>query len=94
MDSFNCYSIVDERSAAFVGMGMAMSEKTCCGYLHKWFSSSKLLSCDHGSFLSNIPLLILTADRPTDFVIFSMDRRSVRIIFSSAFLRRFSAFGR
>jgi 2-succinyl-5-enolpyruvyl-6-hydroxy-3-cyclohexene-1-carboxylate synthase len=27
MDSFNCYSIVDERSAAFVGMGMAKSEK-------------------------------------------------------------------
>jgi hypothetical protein len=26
-DSFNCYSIVDERSAAFVAMGMAKSEK-------------------------------------------------------------------
>jgi 2-succinyl-5-enolpyruvyl-6-hydroxy-3-cyclohexene-1-carboxylate synthase len=27
VDSFNCYSIVDERSAAFVAMGMAKSEK-------------------------------------------------------------------
>ncbi len=27
IDSFNCYSIVDERSAGFVAMGMAKSEK-------------------------------------------------------------------
>jgi 2-succinyl-5-enolpyruvyl-6-hydroxy-3-cyclohexene-1-carboxylate synthase len=25
LDDFHCYSIVDERSAAFVGMGMAMA---------------------------------------------------------------------
>ena len=68
IDSFNCFSIVDERSAAFVGMGMAMSEK-----------KPVVLTCTSGSaaanyypavteaFYSNTPLLILTADRPTDY---------------------------
>lgn len=69
IDSFNCYSIVDERSAAFVAMGMAKSEK-----------KPVAITCTSGSavvnyypavteaFYQNIPLLILTADRPTDFV--------------------------
>ncbi|PQA96566.1 2-succinyl-5-enolpyruvyl-6-hydroxy-3-cyclohexene-1-carboxylate synthase [Chryseobacterium piscicola] len=68
IDSFNCFSIVDERSAAFVGMGMAMSEK-----------KPVVITCTSGSaaanyypavteaFYSNTPLLILTADRPTDY---------------------------
>lgn len=69
VDSFNCYSIVDERSAAFVAMGMAKSEK-----------KPAAITCTSGSavvnyypaiteaFYQNIPLLVLTADRPTDFV--------------------------
>ncbi|REC43792.1 2-succinyl-5-enolpyruvyl-6-hydroxy-3-cyclohexene-1-carboxylic-acid synthase [Chryseobacterium pennipullorum] len=69
IDSFNCYSIVDERSAAFVAMGMAKSEK-----------KPVAITCTSGSavvnyypavteaFYQNVPLLILTADRPTDFV--------------------------
>lgn len=69
MDEFNTYSIVDERSAGFVGLGMAMSEK-----------KPVALTCTSGSaaanyypavteaFYSNIPLLLLTADRPTDFI--------------------------
>ncbi|MGC5745123.1 2-succinyl-5-enolpyruvyl-6-hydroxy-3-cyclohexene-1-carboxylic-acid synthase [Chryseobacterium sp. NFX27] len=68
-DAFNCYSIVDERSAAFVGIGMAKSEK-----------KPVAITCTSGSavanyypavteaFYQNVPLLILTADRPTDFV--------------------------
>ena len=68
-DDFNCYSIVDERSAAFVGMGMAKSIK-----------KPVALTCTSGSaaanyypaiteaFYQNTPLLILTADRPVDFV--------------------------
>lgn len=68
-DELNCYSIVDERSAGFVGLGMAKSEK-----------KPVALTCTSGSaaanyypaiteaFYQNIPLLILTADRPTDFV--------------------------
>lgn len=69
VDSFNCYSIVDERSAAFVAMGMAKSEK-----------KPVAVTCTSGSavvnyypaiteaFYQNVPLLVLTADRPTDFV--------------------------
>ncbi|WP_126652814.1 2-succinyl-5-enolpyruvyl-6-hydroxy-3-cyclohexene-1-carboxylic-acid synthase [Chryseobacterium aureum] len=69
VDHFNCYSIVDERSAAFVAMGMAKSEK-----------KPVAITCTSGSavvnyypaiteaFYQNIPLLVLTADRPTDFV--------------------------
>ncbi|WP_223609175.1 2-succinyl-5-enolpyruvyl-6-hydroxy-3-cyclohexene-1-carboxylic-acid synthase [Chryseobacterium sp. OSA05B] len=69
IDAFNCYSIVDERSAAFVGIGMAISEK-----------KPVAITCTSGSavanyypavteaFYQNVPLLILTADRPTDFV--------------------------
>lgn len=68
-DELNCYSIVDERSAAFVAMGMAKSTK-----------KPVVISCTSGSaatnyypaiteaFYQNTPLLILTADRPTDFV--------------------------
>ena len=69
IDSFNCYSIVDERSAAFVAMGMAKSDK-----------KPVAITCTSGSavvnyypavteaFYQNIPLLVFTADRPTDFV--------------------------
>lgn len=65
----NCYSIVDERSAGFVGLGMAKSEK-----------KPVALTCTSGSaaanyypavteaFYQNVPLLLLTADRPTDYV--------------------------
>lgn len=66
---FNCYSIVDERSAAFVAMGMSMST-----------GKPTAITCTSGSaaanyypaiteaFYANVPLLVLTADRPTDFV--------------------------
>lgn len=69
LDSFQCYSIVDERSAGFVGLGMAKSIK-----------KPVAISCTSGSatvnyypaiveaFYQNIPLLVLTADRPADFV--------------------------
>ncbi|QCX53173.1 2-succinyl-5-enolpyruvyl-6-hydroxy-3-cyclohexene-1-carboxylic-acid synthase [Elizabethkingia sp. JS20170427COW] len=68
-DNFHCYSIVDERSAAFVAMGMAKSLKTPVA-----------VSCTSGSatanyypavveaFYQNIPLLLLTADRPESYV--------------------------
>lgn len=69
VDGFNCFSIVDERSAAFVGIGMAKSEKRPVA-----------ITCTSGSavanyypavteaFYQNVPLLILSADRPTDYV--------------------------
>jgi 2-succinyl-5-enolpyruvyl-6-hydroxy-3-cyclohexene-1-carboxylate synthase len=90
IDAFECFSIVDERSAAFTAMGMAKSLK-----------KPVAISCTSGSaqliiilpvteaFYQNIPLLILTADRPTDFVDL-FDGQTIRQkIFSSTFLRRF-----
>ncbi|UOE40927.1 2-succinyl-5-enolpyruvyl-6-hydroxy-3-cyclohexene-1-carboxylic-acid synthase [Chryseobacterium suipulveris] len=68
-EGFNCYSIVDERSAGFVGLGMAKSEKkpvavTCTS----GSAAANYYPAITEAFYSNVPLLILTADRPTDFV--------------------------
>ena len=64
-----CYSVPDERSAAFIGMGMALKTK-----------NPVVLICTSGSaalnfapavaeaFFANIPLLILTADRPPEWI--------------------------
>lgn len=69
LEDIQCYSIVDERSAGFVALGMAKSIK-----------KPVALSCTSGSavvnyypaiveaFYSNTPLLILTADRPQHFI--------------------------
>ncbi|CAA7388761.1 2-succinyl-5-enolpyruvyl-6-hydroxy-3-cyclohexene-1-carboxylic-acid synthase [Chryseobacterium fistulae] len=69
IDKFNCYSIVDERSAAFVGIGMAKSERkpvaiTCTS----GSAAANYYPAVTEAFYQNVPLLILTADRPTDFV--------------------------
>lgn len=68
IEAFNAYSIIDERSAGFVALGMAQSLQTPVA-----------LSCTSGSaaanyypavveaFYQNTPLLLLTADRPADF---------------------------
>lgn len=66
---FNSFSIVDERSAAFVGMGMALSEKkpvaiTCTS----GSAAANYYPAVTEAFYQNIPLLILTADRPMDYV--------------------------
>ena len=63
--AFNCHSIVDERSAAFYGLGLAMAK-----------NEPVVLVCTSGSALlnyfpaiaeayySDVPLLVLSADRP------------------------------
>ena len=63
--AFNCHSIVDERSAGFYGLGLAMAK-----------NEPVVLVCTSGSALlnyfpaiaeayySNVPLLVLSADRP------------------------------
>ncbi len=68
-DEFNCYSIIDERSAGFVALGMAQSEKkpvavTCTS----GSAAANYYPAVTEAFYSNIPLLILSADRPHDFV--------------------------
>ncbi|MBC9797523.1 2-succinyl-5-enolpyruvyl-6-hydroxy-3-cyclohexene-1-carboxylic-acid synthase [Sinomicrobium weinanense] len=64
---FNCYSIIDERCAAFFAMGMA-----------QWTRRPAALVCTSGSallnyypavceaFYSDIPLVVISADRPAD----------------------------
>lgn len=68
-DRFNCYSIVDERCAGFVALGMAQKAKKpvviCCT------SGSAALNYYPAiaeAFYQNIPMIVLTADRPADFV--------------------------
>jgi 2-succinyl-5-enolpyruvyl-6-hydroxy-3-cyclohexene-1-carboxylate synthase len=68
-DFFNCYSIVDERCAAFFALGIAQQ-----------FKEPVALVCTSGSALlnyypaiaeayySNIPLVVLSADRPKHLV--------------------------
>lgn len=69
MDAYNTFSIVDERSAGFVALGMAMSTKkpvaiTCTS----GSAAANYYPAVTEAFYANVPLLILTADRPTDFV--------------------------
>ena len=69
MEELNCYSIVDERSAAFVAMGMAKNLKkpvavTCTS----GSAAANYYPAITEAFYQNTPLLILTADRPSDYV--------------------------
>ncbi len=64
---FNTYSIVDERSAAFFALGMA--QQTQKPVLLLCTSGSALLNYYPAvaeAFYSNIPLVIVSADRPKD----------------------------
>lgn len=68
-DEFNCYSIVDERSAAFVAMGMAKSlKKPVAVICTSGSAAANYYPAVTEAFYQNIPLLILSADRPIDFV--------------------------
>jgi 2-succinyl-5-enolpyruvyl-6-hydroxy-3-cyclohexene-1-carboxylate synthase len=66
---FSCYSIVDERSAGFIAIGMGLKE-----------SEPAALVCTSGSALlnyypavaeayyQNVPLIVISADRPSYFI--------------------------
>ncbi|MEM6515683.1 MAG: 2-succinyl-5-enolpyruvyl-6-hydroxy-3-cyclohexene-1-carboxylic-acid synthase, partial [Bacteroidota bacterium] len=62
---FKCYSIVDERCAAFFGMGIAQQTQTPVALVCT--SGSALLNyypAISEAFYSDIPLVVLSADRP------------------------------
>ncbi len=66
---FSCYSIVDERSAAFFALGLSQAHQApvaiCCT------SGSALLNIGPAvaeAFYQEIPLLVLSADRPAAWI--------------------------
>ena len=66
---FKCYSIVDERSAAFFALGMAQQLKHPVAVLCT--SGSALLNyypAISEAFYSDIPLVVLSADRPKHLI--------------------------
>jgi 2-succinyl-5-enolpyruvyl-6-hydroxy-3-cyclohexene-1-carboxylate synthase len=76
--SFSCYSVVDERCAAFFALGIAQQTKTpvviCCT------SGSAALNYAPAvveAYYQKIPLLILTADRPKEWID-QMDGQTIR----------------
>lgn len=63
--NFNCFSIVDERAAAFFALGMAQQSKKPVALVCS--SGSALLNYFPAvaeAFYSDIPLVVLSADRP------------------------------
>lgn len=62
------YSIVDERSAAYVGLGMAQATKKpvvlCCT---SGSAAANYYPAVTEAFYQNIPLIFITADRPAHF---------------------------
>lgn len=66
---YTCYSIVDERSAAFFALGMAQSEKKpvaiCCT---SGTASANYYPAIIEAFYQNVPIVVLTADRPENYV--------------------------
>ncbi len=67
--SFKCFSIVDERCAAFFALGMAQQLKKPVALVCT--SGSALLNYYPAiaeAFYSDIPLIVISADRPADFI--------------------------
>lgn len=66
---FQCFSVVDERCAAFFALGMAQQLKKPVAVVCT--SGSALLNYYPAiaeAFYSDIPLVVLSADRPSDFI--------------------------
>lgn len=66
---FNTYSIVDERSAAYFGLGLARKSAKpvviCCTSGTAALNFSPAIA---EAYHSNIPLIVLTADRPAEWL--------------------------
>ena len=69
LEAFNCHSVVDERSAAFMALGMA--KQTLKPVILMCTSGSALVNFYPAvleAFYSQIPLIILSADRPPEWI--------------------------
>lgn len=65
---FSCYSVVDERSAAFFALGMAIrTGKTIALSCTSGTAALNYAPAVAEAFYQKVPLLILTADRPVEW---------------------------
>lgn len=74
---FRIHPVTDERSAAFVALGMALATQTCVAVCVT--SGSALLGCIPAvaeAFYRNIPLLVISADRP-QYIIGQLDGQTL-----------------
>ena len=66
---FTCYSISDERSAAFFGLGLAQKTKKpvvlCCTSGSAGLNMAPAVA---EAYFQEIPLIVLTADRPKEWI--------------------------
>ena len=66
---FTCYSISDERSAAFFGLGLALQSKKpvvlCCTSGSAGLNMAPAIA---EAYFQEIPLIVLTADRPKEWI--------------------------
>ncbi|TRX70681.1 2-succinyl-5-enolpyruvyl-6-hydroxy-3-cyclohexene-1-carboxylic-acid synthase [Carboxylicivirga sp. M1479] len=68
-EAFDCYSIVDERSAGFFALGMAQQTKRPVALICT--SGSALLNYAPAiseAYYQNIPLVVISADRPIEWI--------------------------
>jgi len=68
-EEFKCYSIIDERSAGFIALGIA--QKTKKPVVLNCTSGSALLNYAPAiaeAYYQNIPLIVLSADRPENLI--------------------------
>jgi 2-succinyl-5-enolpyruvyl-6-hydroxy-3-cyclohexene-1-carboxylate synthase len=66
---FNIYSIPDERSAAFTALGMALSDGIPAAVIcTSGSAAANYLPAATEAFYQKVPLLMLTADRPKEWI--------------------------
>lgn len=69
MEGINCLSVVDERSAAFIALGIAQQTKTVVALICT--SGSSILNYAPAlaeAYYQKVPLLVLSADRPNEWI--------------------------
>ena len=65
----NDYSIIDERSAAFVALGMAQQKgNACCTFCTSGTALLNYFPAIAEAFYSHVPLVVLSADRPAHLI--------------------------
>jgi len=77
-ERFQCFSIIDERSAAFVALGMAQkTEKPVVICCTSGSAAANYYPAISEAFFQNVPIIILTADRP-EHLVDNFDGQTIR----------------